>query len=371
MIRGILISVVICYISSVSAKQPPSDKHQQCDNNTLSQPSQGPPSCNGTSNIPGMSGSPKPHLQGSCPLSFIEAQQLKTSIQQDLKQETDRELIKIVKEEMKRVTAPCNLGSTRHHPAKSCQQIQQCNPEALSGTYWLETVTEHFTTIRQVYCNMDSWHCSSKGWTRVAYINMADDGATCPDTLRLITSPKNLCTRASSGGGSCSSVTYPTHRMKYHKVCGQAVGYQYWNTDAFHGPKDINSYYVDGMSITYGSPRKHIWTYAVGLSDDYNYPKWNCPCAKYPGPSPPVFVGDHYYCESGNTGAYENTVYVNDPLWDGEGCGSGNNCCAQPGMPWFCRTLPQEVEGDIEVRLCANEGNNENLYLELLEIYIQ
>ena len=93
-------------------------------------------------------------------------------------------------------------------------------------------------------------------------------------------------------------------------------------------------------------------------------------CAKYPGPASPSFVGDHYYCEAGNTGAYENTLYMNDPLWDGEGCGTGNNCCTQPGMPWFCRTLPQEVEGDIEVHLCANQWSEE-LYLERLEIYIQ
>ena len=37
---------------------------------------------------------------------------------------------------------------------------------------------------------------------------------------------------------------------------------------------------VDGISITSGSPRKHIWTYAVGLSDDYvYYSYYNCPCA--------------------------------------------------------------------------------------------
>ena len=85
--------------------------------------------------------------------------------------------------------------------------------------------------------------------------------------------------------------------------------------DAFHGPKDINFYYVDGMSITYGSPRKHIRTYAVGLSDDHSYNGGNnCPCAKYPGRAPPSFAGDHYYCESGNTGVFEITLHINDPL---------------------------------------------------------
>ena len=106
--------------------------------------------------------------------------------------------------------------------------------------------------------------------------------------MRQITSPKNLCARTISGGASCSSVNFPAHRMKYNKVCGQAIGYQRGSTDGFIGPKDINSYYVDGMSITYGSPRKHIWTYAVGVSDDHNYNgKYTCPCVKYPGRAPP------------------------------------------------------------------------------------
>ena len=41
-------------------------------------------------------------------------------------------------------------------------------------------------------------------------------------------------------------------------------------------------------------------------------------------------------------------------------------------MPWFYRTLPQEVGDDIEVRLCANQGIfDEETYLELVEIYVQ
>ena len=87
--------------------------------------------------------------------------------------------------------------------------------------------------------------------------------------------------------------------MKFNNISGQAVGYQKGSTDAFHlwnatTRDSINSYFVEGVSITYGSPRKHIWTYAVGLSDDYNHNGIsNCPCAKYPGPAPPSFVGDH------------------------------------------------------------------------------
>ena len=142
--------------------------------------------------------------------------------------------------------------------------------------------------------------------------------------------------------------------------------------DAFHEPNDINSYYVDGLSITYWSPRKHLWAYAVGLSDDHNYNGKIKITALVLSIQDQNYlpVGDHYYCESGNVGPYENTFYMNERLWNGEGCGAGNNCCTQPGMPWFCRTLPREVNGDIEVRICANQGGEE-LYLELLEIFIQ
>ena len=52
----------------------------------------------------------------------------------------------------------------------------------------------------------------------------------------------------------------------------------------------INVIYVDGVSITRGMPHEHIWTYASGTSDDYNYTEWNCPCAQYPGPTSPSSV---------------------------------------------------------------------------------
>ena len=45
--------------------------------------------------------------------------------------------------------------------------------------------------------------------------------------------------------------------------------------------------YIDGVSITLGSPRKHVWTYAVGHRDDNNvHQQRRCPCAKHPGRDP-------------------------------------------------------------------------------------
>ena len=313
----------------------------------------------GKDGIPGSDGMPGPPGALSYSELIAASTDILTQVQASLGEQPNK----------RTCTSSCTpyLGANSNTPAWSCLHIYQCDLTSLSGKYW---ITGNDSEIKQVFCDMDNARCGSKGWTRIAYFNMTADGATCPNPLRQITSPKNLCARVDTGGGSCSSVTFPTFRLKYNKVCGQAVGYQKASADGFAGPDSIDSQYTDGMSITYGSPRKHIWTYCAGISDNAGGP--TCPCAKNPGPSPPPFVGNDYYCESGNVGGWENVLYIDDPLWDGEGCGTGNNCCAQPGMPWFCRTLPQEVEGDIEVRLCANQSpNDEDIYLELLEIYVQ
>ena len=266
---------------------------------------------------------------------------------------------------------PRSLGLTSYKPAKSCREIFRCNPSSPSGYYWLKSDT---TECQEVYCDMETTHCNIKGgWMRVVYFNMSEPGASCPTSLRQINTPAKLCGRRTAPG--CSSVTYPVDGIHYSKVCGQARGYQYYTTDAFRAStSDINSYYVDGVSITYGHPRHHLWTYVSGLSDDYNYKNgiYNCPCAKYPGPAPPAFVGLDYYCESGFAGRWQDRIALEDSLWDGDRCGSGNTCCAQAGMPWFCRTLPREVSEDIEVRICTDQSlGDEEVYIELVEVYIQ
>ena len=132
---------------------------------------------------------------------------------------------------------------------------------------------------------------------------------------------------------------------------------------------------MDGISITFGKSRKHVWTYATGTGDDGNYPNFNCPCADTPGTNPPLFVGDHYYCESGNAGGYDHTIYHHsDVLWDGKQCvGSENNCRAYPDMPWFYRQLARSVTGEnLEVQNCHWENNdNEDTPVEHLELYVQ
>ena len=147
----------------------------------------------------------------------------------------------------------------------SCQEIRNKQPNSPSGVYLLETATNG---TQYVYCNMEELCGSGGGWTRLAYLDMTDSTENCPSGFRLYQSGGvRACGRATSNGGSCVSVQFPSNGISYSQVCGRVVGYQYASTDAIdpsHGNSeshnDINSYYVDGVSITRGSPRQHVWT---------------------------------------------------------------------------------------------------------------
>ena len=210
---------------------------------------------------------------------------------------------------------------------------------------------------------------------RAAYIDMTNENNTCPQGLTYtVVSSTRMCTRSHTNGIGCSSVTFPTHGVPYTKVCGRARGYQYYATLAFYNyhyqsQTTLDSAYVSGLSVTYGSPRSHIWTFAAGYSKDAGYTCCNCPCASpYPGPAAPPFVGESFFCESGNTGPSYAKWYLDDPLWDSQGCAGGSTCCDRGG-PWFTTTLSQEVRGDIELRLC-NVGSNANIGVDQFEILI-
>ena len=59
---------------------------------------------------------------------------------------------------------------------------------------------------------------------------------------------------------------------------------------------------MDGVSLTHGDPRKHIWTFAAALDRSYGerenrYPPNFCPCET--NSEPPPFVGEDYFCDAG------------------------------------------------------------------------
>lgn len=86
-------------------------------------------------------------------------------------------------------------------------------------------------------------------------------------------------------------------------------------------------------------------------------------------PSPPPFVGENYFCESGTTVPERFQWFLDDPLWDAQGCVSGSSCCDRG--QWFIRTLSQEMTDNIEVSWCSRESaENEDIGVEQLEILI-
>jgi len=263
------------------------------------------------------------------------------------------------------------IANSDNNPATSCKEIHDCNPTAPSGYYWVNTTTGPL----QVYCQMDANNCGNitGGWMRAAYIDMTNENNTCPQGLKLVSvNSTRMCTDMHTSGG-CTSVTFPTHNRPYSKICGRAHGYQYGSPDAFtiFSQTNPDNSYVNGLQVTYGTPRNHIWTFAAGVSKHHNYHGCcNCPCAVIPGRNAPTFMGESYFCESGNTGRFERQWYFDDPLWDSQGCESGSTCCDRGG-PWFTTTLSQEASDDIEVRLCLDEGkNNEDIGIEQLEILV-
>ena len=191
--------------------------------------------------------------------------------------------------------------------------------------------------------------CGPGEWYRVAKLNMTDPSQQCPSAWREYdTSGVRACGIRTPGTGiqTCLATSYPTSRQ-YSRVCGRAIGYQIGSPDAFghQAVAQLDSYYVYGVSITRGTPRNHIWTYAAGLSEGgHVVQSSNCPCSNpnhHNNAHPPTFVGDNYYSESGNPTNTHNFDHIkfcsNDPLWDGEQC--EGQCCSN-GKPQCGATKP-------------------------------
>ena len=224
--------------------------------------------------------------------------------------------------------------------------------------------------------------CGPGDWTRVAFVNMSDSSQQCPPTwMEFNNGAGRTCGRPSTSGGSCPSTHYSTNNLEYNHVCGRSIGYQSRSTDAFRNffsQPIIDAFYVDGISVTHGTPRQHIWTFVAGITERSDVRQGlGCFCGDTnmtPGTPPPSFVGVNYFCESGNPGGGQaaSEVYADDPLWDGMNCPTTNNCCDFNTPPWFSVQLPNSTVDDIEVRICADEGtSNENILVQLLEIYVK
>ena len=254
----------------------------------------------------------------------------------------------------------------------SCQDILTKFPDTPSGYYSLKNSKE------KVYCDMERVHCGSKGWTRVAHVDMSSHKQSCPGNWTLINNPIRTCGSTPEAG--CASAVFSTHGISYSQVCGRITGYQRGHTDGF-GPyiyagNTLLDNVLDGIMISHGAMNQHIWAYVTGrqripTDDSIAY----CPCiGRWFTGVVPSFIGNDYYCDSGTDSppsVPDNTFYT-DPLWEGKGCSSTNFCCSNSGMPWFCKTLPVPTADDIEIRNCVNSpSSTEDTPVSLIELYVR
>ena len=280
-----------------------------------------------------------------------------------------------------RIDQVVNVGQTPAFAVESCRALSEDRPDLPSGNYWIRSSNG---TAVQVYCDMSRQCCggTTGGWTRVAYLDMTDPNQQCPSSWQPTNTSAGIraCTRTNSGGPACDSVSYPIiGNNSYSQVCGRVTGYQYCNTQAFDTPTtSIDETYLDGVSITHGSPRQHVWSFAVGTDEVVRTE--SCPCIATPNLANslvPSFVGEDYFCDTGYTefaGPCRNLLLdlrVAHPLWDGGGCGPNGDCCENNNPPWFCKTLPQPTTDDIEVRICADTSRVvKDIAVGLIEIFV-
>ena len=207
---------------------------------------------------------------------------------------------------------------------------------------------------------------------------MSDPSQQCPSVWQEITTPHRVCGRRSTTGGSCDGVTYSTGSEQYDQVCGRIIGYQFASTDSFLGSsRSIDINYVDGVSVTHGSPRQHVWTFSNGLDElSTTFPYATCPCVtgSTNGNLIPSFVGQNYFCESGITRWIGGNILHadGDPLWDGQGCGPTSSCCTFNSPPWFNVTLSSPITDNMEVRICGR-GSSQccDTPIQLIELYVK
>ena len=225
---------------------------------------------------------------------------------------------------------------------------------------------------------MEGDNCDGEGgWTRIAYLNMNDSAQHCPPGFTLY-NENGIRSCGRQEANDCQSAEYPSNGVSYSRVCGRAIGYQKGTTDAFTNfdGNGIDQAFADGVILTRGIPRKHIWTLAAAHSEMFFLDSGcSCDSNQITSVSPPIFIGYDYFCETGNPNAFSEgmTYYTNDPLWDGQQCGPIEEaCCSVPGIPWFNKVLDESTTDDIELRVCCDEDIfNEDVRVTYYEIYVK
>ena len=228
----------------------------------------------------------------------------------------------------------------------------------------------------------------TEGWARIVHVDMNNGSHSCPGDLReVMYGGMRMCTRDSSTFGigmpACTAALFPSNGTTYSEVCGRVTGFVYGNQACLEGytfrhpDNTIDDYYGDGVTLTHGPAgnREHIWTFFSSPAEDLSsaYGTYACPCSPRVDERimVPPWVGDDYFCEAGSLN-WPGYVFLDDPLWDGEGCFlDGNECCSYNNPPYFSTRLPASTSDDIELRACCEGGANSGAYSYPSDICVQ
>ena len=226
--------------------------------------------------------------------------------------------------------------------------------------------------------------CGSGDWTRAVFLNMSDTSQSCPSAWNLVTTPVRSCGRRLASFRVCDSVSYTISRS-YSSVCGRIIAYQIGWAAGFYnfvskGLSEIDDAYLDGVSLTHGpqGSRVHIWSFVGALYEQSTSYRTDvtCPCSNTLitwSLQTPSFINNNYFCDSGNPGpGTSHTAFYNDPLWDGQGCGSTSSCCTFNTPPYFKRTLNESTSDALEIRNCYGvQSYAEDKLITLIDIYVK
>lgn len=245
-----------------------------------------------------------------------------------------------------RFEIPRNLFDYKN--VKSCQEIKQNNENATSG-YEVIFPQGFFGPSLDVFCDQST---DGGGWTRIVNYNRATDGC-----LENYSELDNSCLKTTR----VDTQIINTAGLMYNEVRGNVIARQYASTNAFkrfNASSNIDDIYIDGISFSYNdenSNRAHIFSYAIAISNSVSGDDRACPASG--GATPPAFVGNNFYCESGNSsGSWELELYEPQLFRNKE----------------FSITLNEETRSPIEIRVMNDEYfNNESIAIESYYIFVR
>ena len=132
---------------------------------------------------------------------------------------------------------------------------------------------------------------------------------------------------------------------------------------------------MDGINVTYGSPRKHIWTLAAGVYEAETSPS-NCPCNSPGGEQPPSLWVVTTTVSQVPTILHKALIYYSLMIHFGmergvmqmrlhaatlqTSLGSLRSFLNQPLMTWRCASA-----------LVKEDLTNEDVPFEVIELYMQ